>query len=97
MSFLDQMKQMMEMKQKMEEVKKRLDTIEVSAENEYVKVTVNGNRRVKDIEVKKTDDKLLLERYIAEAVNEACQNAETMLQSEFSEVTKGMLPNLPGM
>lgn len=97
MSFLDQMKQMMEMKQKMEEVKKRLDTVEVSAENDYVKVTVNGNRRVKNIDIKKTDDKLLLERYTAEAVNEAMQNAESMMQTEFADVTKGMLPNLPGM
>lgn len=97
MSFLDQMKQMMEMKQKMEEVKKRLDTVEVSSENDYVKVTVNGNRRVKNIDIKKTDDRLLLERYTAEAVNEAMQNAESMMQTEFADITKGMLPNLPGM
>ena len=51
MGFLDQMKQLMEIKQKMEETKKRLDAIDVVAENEYVKVTASGNRKIKDISI----------------------------------------------
>jgi DNA-binding YbaB/EbfC family protein len=97
MGFFDQMKQMMEMKQQMEEVKKRLDAIEIDAANDFVKVTVNGNRKVKDISILRNDDKLLLESAIQNAVNEAMEKADGIMQAEFSSVAKGMFPNLPGM
>jgi len=95
MGFFDQMKQLTEMKQKMDEVKKKLDVLEISAQNDWVKVTVNGNRRIKNIDVLKTEDTVILEAKIQAAVNEALDKAETLLQTEFASVTKGMFPNLP--
>lgn len=98
MGFLDQMKQLMEMKQKMEETKKRLDTIEVVSENEYVKVTATGNRKIKDIEIKNADDKLVLEGKLQSAINEVLEKADNVMQSEMLSVTKGMMPEgLPGL
>lgn len=98
MGFFDNMKQIMEIKQRMDEVKKRLDTIEVISENEFVKVTVTGNRKIKDVEIKRLDDRIDLEAKIKAAVNEAMEKAENVLQSEMMGATKGMMPdNLPGM
>ncbi|MCW5908736.1 MAG: YbaB/EbfC family nucleoid-associated protein [Chitinophagales bacterium] len=98
MGFLDQMKQLMEMKAKMDEVKKRLDTIEVVSENEWVKVTATGNRKIKDIEIRDASDKLTLETKLQSTINEALEKADGVMQSEMMGVTKGMLPeDFPGM
>ena len=97
MGFLDQMKQLMEIKQKMEETKKRLDTIEVWAENDFVKVTVTGNRKIKDISVLKTDDTVALEGKLQTAINEALEKADNVMQSEMMGATKGMMPDMPGL
>jgi DNA-binding protein YbaB len=98
MGFLDQMKQLMEVKAKMEEVKKRLDTIEVVAENEWVKVTATGNRKIKNIEILNSTDTLVLEGKIQNAVNEVLEKADNVMQTEMMGVTKGMLPDgMPGM
>lgn len=97
MGFLDQMKQVMEMKAKMDEVKKRLDSIEVIAENEWVKVTATGNRKIKDIEIRDASDKVVLEGKLQLAVNEVLEKADNVMQSEMMGVTKGMLPEgFPG-
>ena len=97
MGFLDQMKQLMEIKQKMEETKKRLEAIDVVAENDNVKVTANGNRKIKDISILKTDDKALLEGKLQSAVNEALEKADGIMQSEMLGATKGMMPDMPGL
>ncbi len=98
MGFFDNMKQIMEIKNRMDEVKKRLDTIEVVSENEFVKVTATGNRKIKDIEIKRLDDKIDLEAKLQSAINEVMAKAENVLQSEMMGATQGMMPdNLPGM
>lgn len=97
MGFLDQMKQLQEVKSKMDEVKKRLDTVEVSLENDYVKVTATGNRKIKSVEIKRTDDVILLQQKITDLTNEVLEKAESVMQSEMMAVTKGMLPNIPGL
>jgi DNA-binding protein YbaB len=97
MGFLDQMKQLMEIKEKMETAKKRLETIEVVAENEYVKVTANGNRKIKDITILKNDDKVVLEGKLQTAINEVLEKSDNVMQSEMLGATKGMLPDTPGM
>lgn len=95
MGFFDQMKQLTEMKQKMDEVKKRLDVVEVSSESDFVKVTVNGNRRIKEIKVLRSDDKISLEAHLKNSINEALEKADSITQTEFAAVTKGMFPNMP--
>lgn len=93
MGFFDQMKQLKELQQKMEETKKRLDTIEVSSANEYVKVSVNGNRKITSIELIRQDDKLLLEEQLKNAINDALEQAEKVIQSEMM----GAMPKIPGL
>ena len=93
MGFFDQMKQLKELQDKMEEAKKRLEAIEVDAANDYVIVTVTGNRKVKNIELYKLDDKLTLEAKIQSAVNEAMAKADNVMQSEMM----GAMPKIPGL
>ncbi len=93
MGFLDQMKQLKELQEKMEETKKRLDTIEVVAENEYARVAVSGNKKVKRVEILKQDDKALLEQKILIATNEALEKADGVMQSEMM----GAMPKIPGL
>ncbi len=93
MGFFDQMKQLKELQEKMEETKKRLDTIEVVAENEYARVAVSGNKKVKCVEILKQDDKALLEQKILVATNEALEKADGVMQSEMM----GAIPKIPGL
>ncbi len=95
MGFFDQMKQLTEMKEKIEDIKKHLDIIEVSSSSDYVKVIVNGNRRIKEITILKIDDKIALEAHIKNAVNEAMEKADDLTQTEFAAVTKGMFSGMP--
>ena len=93
MGFFDQMNQLKELQQKMEETKKRLDTIDVVSENDYVKVSVSGTRKIKSIEILKQDDKLVLEGKLQDAVNDAMEQADKVMQSEMM----GAMPKIPGI
>lgn len=92
-----------EMKQKMEEVKKRLDTIEVEGEagDGAVKVLVTANKKVLDIVISEvlltSENKEPLQDFIAVAMNRAMENAENVAESEMKAVAGDMLPNLPGL
>lgn len=93
MGFLDQLKQLQELKSKMDDVKGRLDTITVSEEDQYVKATVNGNRKITAIEIKQTADPKELESHLLTVINEALVKSDSVMQSEM----KGIMPNIPGL
>ena len=93
MGFLDQLKQLQELKSKMDDVKTRLDTITVSEENSYVKATVNGNRRLTAIEIKQQADPQILQQHLLQVINEAMTKSESLMQSEM----KGVMPAIPGL
>lgn len=93
MGFLDQLKQLQDLKSKMDDVKNRLDTITVSEENQYVKVTVNGNRKITAIEIKQQIGNKELEAQLLSVLNETLIKSESMMQSEM----KGIMPNIPGL
>jgi DNA-binding protein YbaB len=93
MGFLDQLKQLQDLKSKMDDVKNRLDTITVSEENQYVKVTVNGNRKITAIEIKQQMDNKELEAQLLSILNETLLKSDSVMQSEM----KGIMPNIPGL
>lgn len=93
MGFLDQLKQLQDLKSKMDEVKNRLDTITVSEENSHVKVTVNGNRKITAIEIKQQIDTKELEKQLLSVLNDALIKSDSVMQSEM----KGVMPNIPGL
>ena len=91
-----------EVKKKMEEVKTRLGHVLLDGEagEGLVKVTVNGNREVKAIEIK---DELLtperkeeLEDLLEVAFNRALQKAEETNESEMKAAGRDFLPGFPG-
>jgi len=89
-----------EAQQKIEETKNRLNTILVDGEaaNGLVKVTVTGNRIVKNISISETiTDKEEIEDYLIIALNTALKKAETISEAELAVAAKDGMPNIPGM
>ena len=93
MGFLDQLKQLQELKSKMDEVKNRLETVTVTEENQYIKATVNGNRKITAIEIKQQMEPRELEKQLLSVLNEALVKSDSVMQSEM----KGVMPNIPGL
>ena len=100
--FGNMMGKLQEMKQQMDEVKARLDTITVSAEagNGNVTATATGNRKIKQIKLNDscmTMDKEELEDYLTLALNKALEQAEKVNEAEIAKVAQGMAPGLSGL
>lgn len=86
---------------KVEETKKRLDTVLVdqSSSDGLLKVTLTANRKIKTIEIA---DELLadqeqLEDYLILTLNKAIEKATQINESELAAVAKEGMPNIPGM
>ena len=89
-----------EAQQKIEETKNRLNTILVDGEahNGDVKVTVTGNRTVKNISIsEKLTDKEEIEDYLIIALNMALKKAAAISEAELAAAAKDGMPNIPGM
>jgi DNA-binding YbaB/EbfC family protein len=100
---MELMGKLKEMQEEMENARKRLDDIQVSAESGggMVKVTANANRKVLKIEVDPEimdpADKEIMEDLIAAAVNKVLEEAEAKAREEISHVSSNFMPNIPGM
>lgn len=98
--FGDMMGKLQEMKQKSEEVKKRLDTISVTAEAEdgLVKVVCTANKKIQSIEISETlmtdGDKEQIEDLTILAINRAIEKAEKVSETEMAGVARGMMPGM---
>ena len=99
--FGDMMGKLQEAQQKMEEVKTKLDAINVVGEAQGVKVTINGNKVVTNIDIPQMiiddGDKEQIEDLLLLALNRGLESAENVAQSEGASAMKGMLPNIPGL
>ncbi len=90
-----------EAQQKVEETKKRLDSVlvdEVSGD-EKIKVTLTANRTIKAISI---DDSLLndaeeLEDFLIITLNKAIEKASKINENEMAVAAKSGMPNIPGM
>lgn len=99
----DMMGKLQEMQSKMAEVKSQLGDIIVDAEagGGMVRATADGNRKLLKLEIDpdiidKDDPEVLADLVIA-AVNKALEKAEARGAEEVQNVTKGMMPNIPGL
>lgn len=102
--FGDMMKMMGQLKEtqkKVEETKKRLDTvlIDETSRDGKLKITLTANRTIKSIEI---DNELLadkeeLEDYLILALNNAIAKATRVNETELTAVAKEGMPNIPGM
>ncbi len=98
--FGDMMGKLQEAQQKAEETKKRLDTVYLSEESVggKVKVTISGNREIKDIQIDDSlkEDPEELSDHLVLALNKAIKKASEMNEREMQAAASGML-NMPGM
>ncbi len=90
-----------ETQKKIEETKKRLDTVlidENSADN-LLRITLTANREIKDIHIDDSllNDKEQLEDYLILSLNKAIEKASKINESELAAVTKDGMPDIPGM
>lgn len=94
------MGKLQEAQQKMEDVKNKLDTITVVGEAQGVKVVINGNKVVTDVDIPQMiiddSDKEQLEDLLLLALNRGLESADKVAQAEGASAMKGMLPNIPG-
>ena len=97
----DMMGKLQAAQQKMEEVKNRLDAITVVGEAQGVKVVVNGNKVITNIDIPQVivddSDKEQIEELLLLAVNRGLESADNVAQAENASAMKGVLPNIPGM
>ena len=86
---------------KMEETKKRMDTIMVDgvSGNGLVVATVTANREVKNIAIDEQllKDKEELEDFLILALNNAIEKANKINESEMAKAAKGGLPDISGL
>jgi len=99
--MMGMMGKLKETQKKVEETKKRLNTVtlEEKSIDGLVSVTITANREVKSIVI---DDSLLqdkeqLEDYLILTLNKAIQNATNVNETELAAVAKDGMPNIPGM
>jgi len=91
---------LMQAQQQAEEIKKRLDNIEVSGQAEAgkIKVTATGNKKIKTISIDpdllKTAEGEELEELLVTALNRALEAAENTSQSEMQAAAQNMLGGL---
>ncbi len=90
-----------ETQQKIEDTKKRLDTILIDEQSTdgLLKVTVTANNAVKSISIDDAllEDKEQLEDYFILVMNKAIEKATKVNQAELDAVTKVDMPMIPGM
>ena len=89
-----------EAQQKIEETKKRLNSVYVEGEsgNGKIKVVSTGNREIKSIKILENfSDNAALEDYLIIAVNNALNKANSINETEMAAAAKDGMPNIPGM
>lgn len=99
--FMNMMGKLKETQQKIEETKKRLDTVWIDEQSSdgLLKVSITANRTITSISI---DDQLLadkeqLEDYLILTLNKAISKASGVHEAELSAVAKAGMPNIPGM
>jgi len=98
---MNMMGKLKETQRKVEETKKRLDTVlidEVSSDNK-IKITLTANRTIKEIFIADDllTDKEELEDYLILSLNKAIEKATKINELELAAVAKEGLPNIPGL
>ncbi|WP_166966281.1 YbaB/EbfC family nucleoid-associated protein [Yeosuana marina] len=99
--MMNMMGKLKETQKKVEDTKKRLDTVFIDEKSNdgKVKVTLTGNRTIKSIEIDATllEDKEQLEDYLILTLNKAIEKATQVNEAELAAVAKEGMPNIPGL
>lgn len=99
--LMGMMGKLKETQKKVEDTKKRLDTVLVDefSSDKLLKVTLTANREIKSITIDDSllEDKEQLEDYLILTLNKAITKATNIHETEVSAVAKEGMPNIPGM
>jgi DNA-binding protein YbaB len=101
MDLMGMMGKLKETQQKMEETKKRLDTVLVDEQSTdgLLKVTITANRKITSVTIadELLQDKEQLEDYMILVMNKAIEKASKVNEAELDAVAKMDMPMMPGM
>ncbi|WP_274475482.1 YbaB/EbfC family nucleoid-associated protein [Mangrovimonas aestuarii] len=90
-----------ETQQKVEETKKRLDTVIIDEKSNdgLLEVSLTANRQIRSINISDEllEDKEQLEDYLILTLNKAIARATQVNETEIAAVAKEGMPNIPGM
>ena len=90
-----------EAQQKVEETKKRLDTVVIDQQSNdgLLKVTMTANRKLKTLMIDDAllEDKEQLEDYLVLVMNKAIARATAINDAELAAAAKDGMPDIPGM
>ncbi len=99
--LMGMMGKLQETQQKIEETKKRLDTVLVDEESSdgLLKVTITANRQLRNVTIadELLADKEQLEDYLVLVMNKAIEKASKINEDEVAAATKLNMPDIPGM
>lgn len=99
--MMGMMSKLQEAKKKVEETKKRLDTvlIDETSSDKKLKITLTANREIKALEIEDEllEDKEQLEDYLIITLNKAIKKATNINEAELAAAAKDGMPNIPGL
>jgi len=99
--LMGMMGKLKEAQQKVEETKKRLDTVLIDEQSNdgLLKVTLTANRTIKSITVadELLEDKEQLEDYLVLVMNKAIMRATVINEAELAAAAQDGMPDIPGM
>ncbi len=99
--LMGMMGKLQEAQKKVEETKRRLDTVLVDQQSNdgLLKVTMTANRKIKSIAIADAllEDKDQLEDYLILVMNNAIERATAISEAELAAAAKDGLPNIPGL
>ncbi|MGO3707045.1 MAG: YbaB/EbfC family nucleoid-associated protein [Mesonia hippocampi] len=99
--MMGMMNKLKEAQAKVEETKKRLDsvTLEEKSSDNLLSVNITANREIKNISISDEllKDKEQLEDYLILTLNKAIAQATKINEAELGAAAKDGLPNIPGM
>ena len=90
-----------EAQKKIEETKKRLDTVLIDEKSSdgLLEVTLTANRTIRSLYISEDllEDKEQLEDYLIMVLNKAIEKATNINEAELAAAAKDGMPNIPGM
>jgi len=99
--MMNMMSKLKEAQKKVEETKKRLDTVLIDEKSNdgLLQITLTANRQVKSINIDKEllSDKEQLEDYLILTLNKAIEKATKVNETELAAVAKEGMPDIPGL
>lgn len=99
--LMGMMGKLQETQAKIEETKKRLDTVLIDDQSNdgLLKVTLTANRTIRSLSISDElmEDKEQLEDYLIMVLNRAIEKASDINEAELAAAAKDGMPNIPGL